>query len=162
LAHDPPLSRAKHRANRQLLLPRLGPRQQQVRDIRARDQQHRADGEQQHEERGPHLAEHLGGRGHDRQPELRIVVVGIRLQKSARDGVDLRLRLRQRHARPDSSQRKQPVIPSLARIRWLECERHPHRTERPARVLDRESHRRRQDADDGIRHGVELNVASDD
>ena len=74
--HDASAAGAEHDADRELLLARLGPREQQVRDVRARDEQHRADRQQQHEQRRPDVAEHFDGAGDQREAELAIVEFG--------------------------------------------------------------------------------------
>ena len=162
LPDDAAASRAEDDADRQLLLPRLRSREQQVGHVGARDEQHRADGEQQHHQRRPHVAEHLGRRRHQREAELAVVVVRVLLQEARGDRVDLGLRLRERRAGPQASERVQPVIAALLRVVRPERQRHPDLRERPARVVERQPQRRRQDADDGVGLGVELDRASDD
>ena len=63
LADDAAARAAERGADRDLALAARGAHQQQVRDVRARDQQHEADGAEQHEQRLPHVAdEHLADR----------------------------------------------------------------------------------------------------
>ena len=50
LPHQPPAARAERRADGHLALARRRPRQQQVRDVRARDQQQQPDRAEQHPE----------------------------------------------------------------------------------------------------------------
>ena len=59
LAREPPGARAKRRANRQLLLPRVGPHEQQVGHVGARDEQDHADGRHQHPQRLLDVADQL-------------------------------------------------------------------------------------------------------
>ena len=59
LPQDRGASRAQRRADRKLALPRLGARQQQVRQIRTGDEQHEADGALQHPESAAHAADHV-------------------------------------------------------------------------------------------------------
>ena len=104
--------RAERAADSDLALPRFGAREQQVGDVHARDQQQEGDRAEQHPERGPHLA-------HDfvTQPvRTRPVPVRIEMMRRARfrrardERVELRLRLRQRHARLQPTQHPDAVI----------------------------------------------------
>ena len=60
LAHETCASRAKRQPNRDLLLPARRPRQQQVGDVRARDEEHQAHHRHQDVERRRHLSAHIG------------------------------------------------------------------------------------------------------
>ena len=58
LPHDAAAGRAHRRADRDLAFSRGGPHEQQVRDVRAGDEQHEGDGANQHEQRRPDVADH--------------------------------------------------------------------------------------------------------
>ena len=59
LAGDPSRAGAERRAHRELLLPRLGADQQQVGDVRARDEQHHADRAHQHPQHALDVADEV-------------------------------------------------------------------------------------------------------
>ena len=59
LANDALAARADGRANRHLLLPHRGAREQKVRDVAARDEQHEPDGAEQHVQREADVADDL-------------------------------------------------------------------------------------------------------
>ena len=98
LADHAPLARPQRRANGELARPADGAREQEVRDVRARDQQQKTDRGEQHQQEGPHIADDVLFHGHERDPEI---LVGHRIgrREIAGDGVHLGLRLRESHAR---------------------------------------------------------------
>ena len=57
LLHDAAPTRAERRAHRNFLAARCPARQQQIHDVRARDEQHDANGTQQHEQRTAGVAD---------------------------------------------------------------------------------------------------------
>ena len=57
-AHELGPAGAERRADRQLVLPAVGPHQQQVGDVRARDEQHQADRAHQHPQHRRDLSDH--------------------------------------------------------------------------------------------------------
>ena len=59
LAHESLPDRAERGADRDLLLTAARPRQQQVGDVRARNEQHETHGAQQHEQRALNIADDL-------------------------------------------------------------------------------------------------------
>ena len=59
LPHQPLPAGAERGADRDFLLPPGGARQQQVRDVRAGDQQHQRHRAEQHEHRAAHVADDL-------------------------------------------------------------------------------------------------------
>jgi hypothetical protein len=59
--------------NRQLLLPRFGSNQNQIRDVRARDQQDEADGAEEHPEHASDIADHIGRERPHIGPDLDVV-----------------------------------------------------------------------------------------
>ena len=79
LAHEPAAPGAERRAHRELAAAPQHARQHQVRDVRAGDQQHAADGAQQHEQRRPRAQRQLVAEAHRRRGEARALRVGIRV-----------------------------------------------------------------------------------
>ena len=68
LTHDAAARRAERQPQRHLALTRGAARQQQIRDVRARNQQHAGDDRHQHPQRPPQLSAHRripSRRGHD-------------------------------------------------------------------------------------------------
>ena len=59
---------AEREADRQLLLPRLGAHQEQVGDVRARDQQHEADRAEQNPQHRADVADHINSSGRTSDP----------------------------------------------------------------------------------------------
>ena len=101
LAHDPKPARAHRGAHGHLALTRERSRQQQVRDIRARDQQHDPDRRQQHCQRRAHVAHHLLEQRHDRERQSAVgrVLLRMLLPQPRGDQIHLGLRRRHGHAR---------------------------------------------------------------
>src|SRR5690348_1049131 len=75
LSRDAHAPRSERRPQRDLLFTRRRLRQEQVRDIRARDQQHESNRAQHQPERPPHVAEKLFA---ERQHFRRVVLVVLR------------------------------------------------------------------------------------
>jgi hypothetical protein len=73
LARDASRSRADRRADRQLLLARIGAHEQQVRDVRAGDEQHHADRAHQHPEDAPDIADEILLQRTQRRTKMRVV-----------------------------------------------------------------------------------------
>ena len=59
LTQQPPALRAERGPHRDLALPRGAAREEQVGDVRARDEQHEPDGGHEHEQGGPDVGDHL-------------------------------------------------------------------------------------------------------
>ena len=73
LAGDPPRARAQRGANRELLLARFGSDEEQVGDVRARDEKHHADRSHQHPEHGAHVADEVVFQRADVRREARLL-----------------------------------------------------------------------------------------
>jgi len=96
-------SRAERDAHRHLLLPRRRPRQQQVRDVAAADQQHQHDGGKQDEQRGADVQHqlavqrpHAGAMSLAHRRQFRRDARGNRVHLALR-GLDGETRLQARH-----------------------------------------------------------------
>ena len=157
LAQQPRTAGAERGANRQLAVARRRARQQQVRDIRARDEQDERDGAEQDEERPAHFANQFHVQRHEPDPDP--AVRWILLLQPRRDHVHLRLGGRLPDARLQTSDHGQPErSPRLEQLLEL-----PHRRERhPQLGIGRMAERGRHHAGDFIRQPVEHDLPSDD
>ena len=156
LPGDPPAARAERRANGQLARTARRPRQQQVGEVRTRDQQHQSHGCHEENQRHPYITDdpvlhrpeadtHLG--------------VGVRvfLLEVRGNALQIVLGLRDRHAGSQASDRTQVVRPSLRE------EGRVDRLGRPqldARI--RETEGRRHHANHSVGERVDLDVTPDD
>ena len=148
---------AERGANGNLAMPRGGARQQKIGDIRAGDEQHAADRAEERVEHRLHVAHAvILDRHHEDAPAF--VGIGILLRELGGEHFELRLRLRDRHARlePAHDIDVMPATRVVRRFIRLECHRHPD--------IDfaRQAKAGRRDADDGVRLAIELNRAADD
>ena len=110
LADDAPAPGAERLAYRHLACARSAARQQQVRDVGARDQQHEDDRAHEHQQRRRRVAGvDVPQRGKVRAPAFQ---VRVRLLHLLGHGVELRLRRFRRHARLEASDR-QVVVPRI-------------------------------------------------
>jgi len=98
---DPPRAGAERGTNRQLLLPGLGSDEEQIRHVRARDEEHHTDGAGQHPQHCPHVADEIVFQRADVRSEARLLEhldVAAWKRREAREGdrdhaghVDVRL-----------------------------------------------------------------------
>ena len=96
LPNQPRPAGAERGANRDLALARRGPRQQQVRDVDTRNQQHEADGAEQQPERLANIAHHRLVQRHRRDAQSFVAVRVLRRELTA-DRLDLEAHLFGRH-----------------------------------------------------------------
>ena len=159
LTHDASPARANRSANRDFAAAPGRSHQQQVRHVRARDQQHEPDRAREHEQRRPHVAdEHVLDALH---AERLVLTDGVRKSRAefVGRGLEPRVRLLDRDARLQA--RRGPEIVSLIGRVPIELERDPDLRRRPAPpVFDVEG--RAEDADHGIRLVAERDRASHD
>ncbi len=101
LPQDAGAARAERRADRHLLLARHRARQQQVRHVRAGDEQDEPDRAGQHQQRRAHVADDflLERDDVEREAAVRGIHAGMLRAQPRRDAVHLRLRPADRHAR---------------------------------------------------------------
>ena len=110
---------AERGADRDLLLPAGGARQQQVGDVGARDQQHERDRAQQHEHRAAHVAD-------DRSTSGTTSIVNVRSRLSLsriRAAIDAHVGLRLRHRHAWLQPRHQVVVLVAAAVDGVGAER---------------------------------------
>jgi hypothetical protein len=147
-------SRAESEAHRRLPAARERARQQQVRGVAARHQQHEKDGAEHDEQVGPHVArvQLAEGDGTQREPGVR---VGELLREPARDAVQLRLQARDAVRAPDA--RDPHDIAKVALVVAREA------ADRPVHLdLPREIEAARRDAVDLVtRRVIERDLAAD-
>ena len=127
LSHQLTACRAERQAHRDLALPHEAARDQQVRDVRARDQQHEPDHRHQHDERGREVV------AQRRIADVRLVELQLSRHEALADEGRPVLRARQRHL-VLADLREQPLQRSLRgldRVAGLEPREHLH----PARAL---------------------------
>ena len=122
-AEQPPTCRAERRAHRHLLLPLERPRQQQVRDVGADDQQHEATAPSSTRSavRSWRAHERVGERHEVDAPVLHL---GVLLPDASRDRVHLRLRAPIGDARLQPADDEEDVIEAQL-LRRVDDERHP-------------------------------------
>ena len=99
LPDDAQTARAEREPDRHLALPRRAARQQHVRHVAARDQQQQPHRRRERIQRRLESPDDAVGPADDLDDELPGIAVRILLGQPARDDVELRLRLRKRHAR---------------------------------------------------------------
>jgi hypothetical protein len=178
LPHDRVAAGAEREANRHLLLARGAARQQQVGDVRARDQQHQTDHAHQHENRRRELLTQIGSSFLARAQEqvladealaeaLRRVgdLLELLLVDLPVDHVHRRFRLLRRHARLQPRHDRQPAAAAVLQVvpgrRHLRL--HHHRHEHVGAFADDDAvEARRRDADDRHRLAVERHAAVED
>ena len=145
------------------------PRQQQVGDVRARDEQHERDRRHQHEQRQTHAADGLFlERQHaERQPAVRRIEVGVLAAQPRRQRRPARL-CACATVTPGFSVREDVVVLAVADLGGVGGERQRQDDFRVVGDAERRHHfarqreRRRQNADDLVRLAVERQRAADD
>ena len=119
LPHEPLPARAERGADGDFLLARRRAREQQVRDVGARDEQHERHRAQHHEHRAAHVADDRFDERHDVDREGPVALVLLANPRG--DGGDVRVRLRHRHARLQA--RHEVVVLVAAAIHGIGAER---------------------------------------
>ena len=99
LPDQPQPARAERRAQRHLVLPGGRAREQQVRDVGARDEQHERHRAEERQERRPRVLDDVVLQRHDADAHVRRLVFGMLLPELPGDAVHLGLRLIEGHAR---------------------------------------------------------------
>ena len=150
-----PARRANRRADRDLALPRDGAPEEEIRRVGAGDQQHEAGGDEQDDERRPHVA-HLAARIERRRARAPAGIgVCVFRRELPRDRVELVLRLRERHPRREARDHHHRMVLPIAQ-RGVFGERHP---QIEIRLVELEV--LRQDADHGERPAVDQELPAD-
>ena len=120
LPHEAEPRGAQRTADRELALARLGPRQHQVRDVDARDEQHEADGDAKRHQRRLGVARDDFTQGADRQAQPLVRIRGgMRRDESGRQRIELGLGLRHVRARREASDQHR----SAKQARWIKVGR---------------------------------------
>ena len=161
LTDDAAAARAERVADGDLTLTRAGPREQQIRDVRAGDQQHEADRAEHHQQARAHVADDLVLKRDDfaaLAPRVREHPQRVGLAKIGYARAHLRLRARGGCAgrEPGDGLTALTAAPQRASRRAIERERHPD-----LRLGGGERERRGHDADDFARLAVDQDLAAD-
>ena len=152
LADQPPARRAERAPNGELPVPRRRLRQEQVRHVRARDQEQEPDRAQQDQQRRARRARERVLERHGHPVLEQIVALLVRLfVDPPRDRADVAIRLRDRHAVAQARDRA-VVVRRPARVLAVQLGGHPEIG------LRGETEPGRQHADDGKDRSIDLQV----
>ena len=162
LVGDASATGAERRAHRQLLLTSFGAHQQQVRHIRAGDQQHHADRAHQHPQHRSDVADQIVLQQAESRLQLRVIEhlgaeageCGKAAEADGNQTRDLGGRLIERRARFQACHAGEAEVAQVC-VCAIELEREDHR-----RLLVEEPECIRQDADDLVRFAVEQDAAA--
>ena len=156
LADEPPAAGAERRPHRELALARGRACEQQVGDVRARDEQHEADGAQQQQQRGPRVFDDVAVQRGDRELEVS-VVLRVRLLEAFRDVLNVSRRGVTAHAVLHAADHvEEPRAAVVYAERLIVGEWHPEL------ALGRVRQRRRHHADDRVGDAVQPDRLPDD
>ena len=123
LPHETGAPRAQRRPDRDLTLTGCGPRQQQVGNVRATDEEDERYRAEEHEEKGTHGPPHLLGHRDEGDAKV-LAIVGVLGAKPIQIRRHSRLRLSDRHARTQTRNRFEAMGATIPLVRWPELERH--------------------------------------
>ena len=162
LSHEARAAGAERRAHREIALAARHPRQQQVRHVRAGDEQHEADRAHQDGERRSNAAGQLVLQRHERHRRRRIL--GWKLAAQLRlHGVDVCARGFERRPGPDPAEGLQMLAGATREVqRTVVTDKRPHVRALVEVLRDERLERRRHDADDGEGLIVHADDAADD
>src|SRR5262249_12744140 len=157
VARYPPDSRAQRDAQGQFLPPGARPHEQEVRDVRASDQQKKTHRSQQHPQSAAHLRSYnLFIHGRQVSGDVSVMLWILQLQTRGDVG-QLRLRLRKCHALPQAANRLQNLRAALVQVSSLRCDGgYEFGLLRGQRQLEAG----RQNADDGERLSIQCKLPS--
>ena len=147
---------AERRADGDLAAARRAAREQEVRDVAARDQQHDADGREQDEQARAVASDEIGAERFHREAQLGGVARDVVAQTSG-DRLELLQRLLARHAALQPAVHGQVVLVVHRLPLRREGDRRPQLL-----VVRREVERGRHDADDGVIAAVHVDRRADD
>ena len=162
LTHQVRARGAKRRSNRQLAPPAGGPRDQQARDVRARDEQDEPDRSLQQQQRAAHVADEILAQRHEddiaRAARIRMFALHVRS-----DRVHVVLGVVEADAVLDSPDRLEvPDVPRRRKIALVDRRRgHRLLREYPQLRPVGPSETRRHDADDGRGLAVHVHAPAD-
>jgi hypothetical protein len=148
-----PSARSQRSSDRHFLLAARRTGEEQIRNVRAGDEQDETDGAKEHEKRRPNTpGRFLVERGRLECP-VRWVLVRIGLLQLLTEHRELGLRRLDRNARLEAGGEREPFVrPSAAELLRGEGQRNPHLGRPPEEVAEA----RRHDADDRVALAVEL------
>ena len=155
LTREPPARAAERGAHRELRFAGRAAREEQARDVDARDQQQQRDSPKQDPEHAAGAADRVGlQRQHVREPLP--AIAGTVPPEPGRDRREFGLRLLEGHARTEPADRAQIVVaPGIGAAR-LEIDGRPHVDARLQWILEAV----RQDAGDAVRDAVQRQHAA--
>ncbi len=164
LPRDSAPAGAERGMNREFLLPRFGPHEEQVRDVRAGDEQHEADGPEEHPKDAPDVADHVNRQRANIGTNLHVVEHLARetarhrepLRHDRDEARDVGVRLLDRHSRLQSSDAL------IAEVSDVELGAIEAEGKDKLRILIEEAESVGEDADDFARAAVDCHRFSDD
>ncbi len=159
LAHQPASARSEGRTQRRLPLPPDGPRQHEVRDVGASDEEEEAHGAEKEKQRGPRLPGDLLGQGHGAVVEARIEVGPATV--AASDAVQVALGLALGHSGPQPRDDVEVGRPPVDGPGGQEAGREGPRNENVYVAVGKGKVGRKH-SDDGVARSVEGDGLSDD
>ena len=154
LLHHAAPARAERRPDGELLLARVGSREQEIGEVRARNDQHESDDALQNPDRRLHAADDVVLQRIDPKPMPgRVRHVGIRRDVLPVHELHLEVRPRQRerHARLEATDQIEKVAAAVSRIDGIQRERQPQLDLLIVHVVAA-----RHDADDARLHAVDV------
>jgi hypothetical protein len=160
LANDAQPTGAERCADRDLATARGGTSEQQVRDVRACNQEDQNDGPEENEQRWSNLPGEIRLQRHDGDRIKVRVRIGILLRETREDGARFRLRLRNRDVCLQAPDDADEVIAALVEVPghgWLKRQEVIDRV-----AIDWELPARRHDADDCVRLRGERDLPAED
>ena len=159
LSNEAGCARTKRETYRRFALTRGGLHEQQVADVRARDQKQKGNGSEQHEQRQPRVADEKAMQRHEAGAHHAIRLRVLMLQ-TFDDSLQLCVGLLDRESRLEPRDDAEPVRATERDVgarRRIPSDRHPE-----VDVLPGKCDARRHDADDGRVATIETNRFSDD
>jgi len=163
LPDQPAARRADRRPDRELAAARRGAHDQEIGDVRARNQQHERDGAHHRQDRRPHVADDVVEHRDRVEVETRGLLDRIVRAQIRRDAVHLQLRLLGRHARLQTADHAKDDVVAVGGVE-IDARRRPH-VRRPVDADARREQQlesRRENADDARAAVAELDVLADD
>ena len=162
LPHQPNPPGADRRAHRQLTTATRGAYDEQVRHIRARDEEDERNGAHQRQNRRPDIADQILEHRHGVEIQARRLLDRKLFAQVGRDAIDERLRLRHGHARFQAADHPERDVVAIRGFE-VEARGRPH-VRQPFDVRARRKQHleiRREDADDVRTAAAEIDVLID-
>jgi hypothetical protein len=160
LTDDSSCPGAERTAHGHLALTRLGTREQQIGDVRARDQQQKADGAEKQPDRPADGADDFLTQRQHHGVELHLARVQSAVRPRLRERVEIIPRLIDRYAGLEPRRRIVAVVAMIG-ARLVPSSGSPQRARRGILEVGRQDELGRHDADDLVRHAVDLNRPPD-